>query len=518
MHITPLWHTEFLIDIVNREGKNVKILVDSWLSDYVVGDLMERSVKVHLDSDKLKMLDAIFISHSHTDHLDPYTLVEIYKCANPVLFLSETLEYLDPLFRKYLPSADIRYLRNKSSISWNWLDITAIALENDDVTNEDDVMMLSVASDTELVFAEIDTIPSDTKDAASYLYKHFTRKRYQSICYLASRNELEWDIKVLDLPPEAREKFQKSYLHTRKEEIEWQYAKWEYDDYEDIPNIFTIPGLVRGFIWQGLCYPRYISPELAGISIFPLEEIVDREVWLASKYGFGFSQKAFLPGKTYEIIKNGTINVQKYDGIGELDYLYPRQKLATPSLHLYSQWPLRPYTLVEDDISRVLDVLNHRFLPYWSASPLGNIRQALYKNQDRKYRVWFAYVDQAGEIEKRVFEFGFSLFEFHEIPFSPDISLDEEYWLGDIIDYIEGRQDLYSSFWHRLDPTRVYRLWTCLGANWMNHDLVSLKYALHFDRASRGETVEGWVKETLEVLNSNQKIQNPSLACHSRDD
>ena len=43
---------------------------------------MERTVKVDLDSEKIKTIDAIYISHSHTDHFDPYTLVEAY--GNPL--------------------------------------------------------------------------------------------------------------------------------------------------------------------------------------------------------------------------------------------------------------------------------------------------------------------------------------------------------------------------------------------------------------------------------------------------
>jgi hypothetical protein len=61
--------------------------------------------------------------------------------------------------------------------------------------------------------------------------------------------------------------------------------------------------------------------------------------------------------------------------------------------------------------------------------------------------------------------------------------IDEDYFLSDILDFLEGRQEMYSSFWHRLDPKRAYRLWTCLGANYMNHDLVEKKYRLHFERA-----------------------------------
>lgn len=34
MIITPLGHTEFLVDISSHSGEYVRILVDAWLSDY----------------------------------------------------------------------------------------------------------------------------------------------------------------------------------------------------------------------------------------------------------------------------------------------------------------------------------------------------------------------------------------------------------------------------------------------------------------------------------------------------
>lgn len=102
MIITPLGHTEFLVDIANPAGENIRILVDTWLSSYSVGDLMERSIEVELDPEKLSTIDAIYISHSHTDHLDPYTLMEIYRHASPILIVPFTLAYLTPLFREYL--------------------------------------------------------------------------------------------------------------------------------------------------------------------------------------------------------------------------------------------------------------------------------------------------------------------------------------------------------------------------------------------------------------------------------
>lgn len=75
------------------------------------------------------------------------------------------------------------------------------------------------------------------------------------------------------------------------------------------------------------------------------------------------------------------------------------------------------------------------------------------------------------------------------------MQIDEEYWLLDVVDFLDGRQELYSNFWHRLDSKRIYRLWTCLGANFCNNDLVIKKYRLHFERASRGETSESFFEE-----------------------
>ncbi len=61
-----------------------------------------------------------------------------------------------------------------------------------DITNEDAVMMIGISSSTELLFAEIDTVPDEyDEDIASELWRIFDRHPYQTRCYLASRNELE---------------------------------------------------------------------------------------------------------------------------------------------------------------------------------------------------------------------------------------------------------------------------------------------------------------------------------------
>lgn len=94
--------------------------------------------------------------------------------------------------------------------------------DQDEITNEDDVMTLAIASHREIVFAEIDTIPPDSLEVQKLLKKLFTKRSYESILYLASRNELEGNLKILDAQDEkSRENSRREYLAMRKEEIEW---------------------------------------------------------------------------------------------------------------------------------------------------------------------------------------------------------------------------------------------------------------------------------------------------------
>lgn len=92
-----------------------------------------------------------------------------------------------------------------------------------------------------------------------------------------------------------------------------------------------------------------------------------------------------------------------------------------------------------------------------------------------------------------IFEYSLAHSVFFEIDLSENMRLDEEYFLSDILDFLDGRQELYSNFWHKLDPKKIYRLWTYLGANFCNNDRVLKKYRLHFERAMRGESVDQFI-------------------------
>ena len=501
MIITPLGHTEFLVDIPNNTGENVRVLIDAWLSDYAFGDLMERTVKVRLDREKIKTLDAIYISHAHCDHFDPYTLIEIYAHASPLLILPFTLRYLEGLIQEYLPQIEIHWLGNREIFNFKGIEIVWYMWTNPEITNEDDVMMIALSNDHDLLFAEIDTIPDPyDEEVQKSLYKVFTRKEYSSRCYLSSRNCLEGQIPYYDTNVSKRKAFREKYIADQKEDILASYEKYEYEEYAHFPNLFTLPGFMRGFIGQGIRYPREVSESLSELVLFPLDEIVSIESDYAKNTWYEFSQKALLSGRQYKI-ENGNIEQgRKECPIGELLKDSDVSPRGNPSEErIYASLPLFPREISPWEIDRgkeyILSILNQRFLPYWSASPVASLRDVLIKNNGI-YRIEC----KISATENAIFEYSTVGTWFLEVPYEENMKIDEDYWFSDILDFLEGRQEMYSSFWHRLDPKRAYRLWTCLGATWMNHDLNIAKYRLHFTRAKQGEKSDSFIKIFFSTL------------------
>lgn len=503
MLITPLWHTQFIIDIKNKNDENVKIMVDSWMSDYVLWDLMERTVKIIPDWEKIKNLDAIYISHSHTDHFDPYSLQKIYtknNWKNPLLILPFTLEYLVPLLEEFLEDVEIKILFPWENFVLNWVNIKGYLFEQSQITNEDDVMMLSVSNEDEIIFAEIDTLPEDDNfEVQKKLYEIFTRKKYKTVFYLASRNELEGQIPLFDKPENKRKSFQAKYISERKESIEYFYEKFEYEDFEDFPNILKIPNFCRGFIGQWITYPFLLSENLWNSAIFPLDEIASIENNYAKKYWYNFSQKALNAGRQYKI-ENWQIETWRKDcPIWKLVLNNEKNPFSLWE-RIFSKTPLLadfPLEKSENEYKKIiLDILNNRFLPYWSASPVASFRDWLLKN-NWKYSIIFLDNDKK---EKFAFEFSLAWQKFLEKNISEIKNADEVYFLRDFIDFIEWRQELYSNFWHELDKKKIYRLWTCLWANFMNHDLILEKYRFHFKRAKNGENINSYVEPILENM------------------
>ena len=75
-------------------------------------------------------------------------------------------------------------------------------------------------------------------------------------------------------------------------------------------------------------------------------------------------------------------------------------------MRIYASGPLSPRESIDLDQakSRILEVLNHRFLPYWSASPVVSLRSAMIENSDGCYRIQLISINSSVSI---IFEYSF---------------------------------------------------------------------------------------------------------------
>jgi hypothetical protein len=428
-------------------------------------------------------------------------------------------------------------------------------LEQNDITNEDDVMMIGIDNDVEMCFAEIDTVlPEDDEDIQKSLYRILTAKKYKTVCYIASRNELEGYMRVIDAPPDRRVHTREQYIRERKEEMKFAYEKYEYEEYIDYPDIYSIPGFCRGYVGQGLVYPYMLSPDLHSARCFPLTEIASLESDLAKGCDKIFPQKALLPGRQYIAQHGDIVAGRKVCSIGQIhtspqpssttaDFQSKREgdfsrkisytentfekvgsetsnTMHTSSLlRIYATHPLCPRVYTDTDIQTAMGRLQHIldtvFLPYWGASSVASLRTALLHSPTGMYSIAFiVHTTEYAQPQTLAYTYSPAHTGFvytgtkpHPSPLHTSrdgnidtVHIDETYFLSDILDFLDGHQDLYSNFWHTLDPKKIYRLWTCLGANYMNNARVYTKYDIHFARAARGETANRYVEGIIHRL------------------
>lgn len=499
MKIDYLWHSEFLINIEWKDWKIVKILSDCWLSNYVFWDLMARNPTFKIDYRKLWDIDAVFISHSHSDHFDTYTLIEFYNNFDnlPLLLIPETMEFLVWLIEKYVPNFTYKILRNKQEIDIKWVKIKWLVYENGYITNEDDVMTLFVYNDKEIIYAEVDTLPPETQDSQNYIFNTFSAKKYESVFYLATRNELEWNIKLLDISEESKRKeFVREYTNTRKENIERDFVRFA-DEMVDFKDITNVKNYCKSLIWQGIVYPKKLDINALKVKVLWLDELVQIEKSIMRKYNKNYDLSYFEAGYTYEI-KNAKIKkLEKINYISDLVFDNFTTNISQKFNRYYSNWPLNKQN---NDIDKqekiILDLLNNKFLAYQIVNLEDPLKNILLQNK-RDYVIKITYLNDWKYIEK-YYTYWFSKSNFSEIS-NPNY-FDEDYFSNDVMDFYEWRQELYSNFWHKLTPGKWYRFWTMLWANFLNNDLVYKKYDLHFKYASEWKKVDEYVENIFNQI------------------
>ena len=157
---------------------------------------------------------------------------------------------------------------------------------------------------------------------------------------------------------------------------------------------------------------------------------------------------------------------------------------------------------IDDDI--LLDLLNHRFLPFALASASDPLKAAILSSNDHRYRI--AFKARNNDIIA-VYGFSWTTGKYAREEKPIELSrISEVYFLDDITDFLAGKQELYSVFVHEMQRGKSYRLWNTLGANFINTDLLTRKYTYHFERAKQWWDNKKLNEELLEIYQRKIKV------------
>ena len=474
--------------------QTTRILVDPWLSDHATGDAMGRFPRLRFDVDDLGPIDAIYLSHAHCDHLDPYTLVRLWRELEspPVLFLPVSLTFLIPVFRKFLNNPDIRVLEGHTGTTFRGLEILGFFDIGDEVTNEEDVMIFVVTNGPERVLIEADArLSLEFPNFREYISMLMCGPGIESAVYLTTENELTGTLEGrICETTEEREGLQEVAVDEMLASVSHLYMPAE--DPMDLWQGEHVLRLIHG---QGLAAPHELDPRWQRI-LFPvrIEDRVRAERALAEQNGCRHGIDNLTVGHIHTVVDGRIERREPAPGLVLLDQEEDRQFDATlPFFPRLVCAPLRSDTRdIDAQRGRILGLLNGRFLPY-----LHGLRQPpvlhLLATHGGTYRVRVHYGptpdDPAWD-----YVLGYGESRFVEVTPS-DAPEQEAYWANDLEDFLDGRCDEFSPFCRRQFPVDQMRLWVCLATPLLHSDLVRKKVSLHFERASHGLCPGSWVME-----------------------
>jgi len=508
MKIAFLGHSEYIVEIENNGGKTVRILFDAWLSDHAFGDFMAREPSVEAGIESLPPLDAIYLSHPHCDHFDPYTLVRIFRTGRPALFLPETAAFLAPLLEQYLDNPEIIPLHHAEEVRWNGLTVSALSFHSGYHTNEEDVMMPVLFSNKEIFFSEVDAALPDDPEACTLLHTLFKRFQFQNRVYMATRNELEALFLSIDAKTsQERRTALRDYRARRTLECALEYEKYDSEGF-DAPEIWKLNHLIKLFSGQGMIFAPEICPDYLPVSTpFSLKEVLEMEKKTAKRYNRKLGLAIHEPGKIVSI-ENGRI--VKTEPIRWLSARSHSPSFSAPDRIIQKRERIAPLFDEKRDADRqaekIEQILHERYR-FFLTGDLEEPFQSLLRNKrNGMYVVEIRYGDSK-EFRSTYYAIGYATVSMEKHANAPD-DVDEIYWANDLEDFIDGRQDQFSTTLHTFFPEKSIRLWTMLGIPFLNSDIVYRKLEFHFQRALAGKSASEWVLESATHLKPYYSVQN----------
>ncbi len=493
MQITALGHSCVLLDFHNEQtGDNTRILVDPWLSDHATGDGMGRFPRVRFRADVLGPVHAVYLSHAHCDHLDPYTLVRLWQelVSPPVLLLPVSLSFLLPIFQKHLDSLEVHVVAPHVPTTFRGLELLGFFDVGSYPSNEDDVMVLVVTNGSERVLVEADArLSLEIPEFREYITELMRGPNIESAVFLTTENELTGTIESRTCKTtEERMDLVEHAVNEMLEAVEQLYAPAE--DPDDLWHGEHVVRLVHG---QGLTAPQELDPRWQRI-LFPvtIDDRVHAERAAAERNGCALSVGSLTVGCVHTIVAGCVQTTEPMDGLALLDREEDRKFDAR--LPFFPDQPCAPIRSGERDVdhqrSEVGSLLNERFLPHLHGAAMPPVLHLL-ASHGGTYRIRVHY----GEvIDEQVWDYVLSFGARNFVEVAPgEQEAQEVYWANDLEDFLEGRCDEFSSFCRKQLPFKEMRLWVTLAMPLLNSDLVFKRVQLHFERAASGLTPGSYV-------------------------
>ena len=497
MQITALGHSCILLDFENHEsGQHTCILIDPWLSDHTTGDGMGRFPRLRFETTDLGPIHAIFISHAHSDHLDPYTLVRLWQELDtpPVLLLPVTLSFLAPVFREHLDSCDIRILLPQEPQLFRGVELFGFYDINIAPTNEDDVMVLVVRNETDIALVEADAnLTLDHPELREFVSLLMTQPGIESAVFLTTENELAGTLPSKDCPTvDARHDLAEHAMNEMLEAVLDLYQP--PSDPSDPSDLWQCSHLIRLIHGQGLTAPHELDPRWQRI-LFPvrIHHRVREEQATAARMGCQHKVGALTVGGVHAISKGQIEAVTPLKRLELLDH--DEQRTFDALLPFFPTLPCAPlrtdarsHTMQHN---RILALLNQRFLPYLHGGRQPSFIHLL-TAYGGAYRVRIHF---GTTVEEEAWDYvvDFDTPDFVEEP-AGDASPQETYWANDLDDFLDGRCDEFSTFCRSPFPDHQdIRLRACLATPLLHAGLVEKRVRLHFERAHHGLTPGSYV-------------------------
>lgn len=492
MQISALGHSCVLLEF-GHEGDpdHTRLLVDPWLSDHATGDAMGRFPRLRFEMAALAPVHGVYLSHAHCDHLDPYTLLRLWRelPSPPTLFIPITLSFLIPLFREHLDDPDIQVLAPHAPTMFRGVQLLGFYDVGDEPNNEEDVMVLALIHGPERVLVEADArLSLELPRFRAYISMLMCGPGVESAVFLTTENELTGTMEGRNCTTtEERAQLATYAMQEMQAAVAQLYVPVDPPD-----DLWQNPRLVRLVHGQGLTAPHELDPRWQQI-LFPVR-IADRvaaERAAVQEAGCAHKVDALTVGAVHTIEGGQVRSRTPIAGLALLDD--ETQRHFAPNLPFFPDLPYAPLRTdaraIPDQRARVLDLLNGRLLPFLHGSRQPPMLHHL-ANYGGSYRIRVQYGSTIGD-PCQDYVLGYGAWGF--VADEPGDAPNEAYWANDLEDFLDGRCDEFSVFGRNQPPGLEMRLWQCLATPLLNSDLVYKRVDLHFGRARQGWTPGSYV-------------------------